>query len=220
MTEVNLLAEALVKAQSDFMKAGKDAKNPFFKSTYATLNSVWSAVSEALLKNGLTVLQPISIHDGISVVKTIVMHISGQSIESECPIVVAKQNDPQALGSAITYARRYSLASMLGVMTDEDDDGNKAAQQPKQAPANKQERQAPASQKETPAPAQTLKERLDACIQFLSAQPDKSLNIADEKSQTIISRTQDILNELQTAGRAAEYKQLNDLCNTKLLKVA
>ncbi len=129
--QINELAAALNKAQAQMMGATKDAKNPFFKSKYATLNSVWEAVKDAVLANGLTVLQPIYLNQNQPVVKTTIMHTSGQFITSECPIVCAKANDPQALGSAITYARRYSLASMLGVMTDEDDDAERAMNRPK-----------------------------------------------------------------------------------------
>ncbi len=124
--EINELAIALNTVQSQIMIASKDAKNGFFKSKYATLNSVWEAVKDAVLNNGLTVLQPISYIDNRPVVQTMIIHKSGQFITSECPVVCAKQNDPQAFGSAITYARRYSLASMLGVMTDDDDDAEGA----------------------------------------------------------------------------------------------
>lgn len=108
------------------MGAKKDGTNPFFKSKYPTLNSVWEAAKDPLHENGLSLLQPIDIVGGQSVVKTIILHISGEKIESNCPIVCAKQNDPQALGSAITYARRYSLASIMGIMTEQDDDAEKA----------------------------------------------------------------------------------------------
>lgn len=129
---IELLAQALLKAQTEFMTASKDAKNPFFKSKYATLNSVWEAVATALHNNGLVCIQPIV----NNMVATTIIHTSGQFITSECPIVCAKQNDPQALGSAITYSRRYALASMLGVMTDDDDDAESAMvrKQPKSAP--------------------------------------------------------------------------------------
>lgn len=75
-------------------------------------------------------------------------------------------------------------------------------------------------QNETVQPEKTLKNRYEDWIKFLSAKPDKSLNLADEKTATIIMRVQDVLNELQTAGRAKEYKQLNDLTNAKLIKAA
>lgn len=127
---IELLAQSLLKAQTEFMTATKDAKNPFFKSKYATLNSVWEAVANALHNNGLICLQPIVDNK----VHTVIIHTSGQYIISECPIVCAKQNDPQALGSAITYSRRYALASMLGVMTDEDDDAESAMARPQTKP--------------------------------------------------------------------------------------
>lgn len=129
---IELLAQALLKAQTEFMTASKDAKNQFFKSKYATLNSVWEAVATALHNNGLVCIQPIV----NNMVATTIIHTSGQFITSECPIVCAKQNDPQALGSAITYSRRYALASMLGVMTDDDDDAESAMvrKQPQSAP--------------------------------------------------------------------------------------
>lgn len=213
---INELAVALNKAQSDFMVAKKDAKNPFFKSKYATLNSVYEAVAPALLSNGFTIIQPIVDNN----VETTLVHASGQFITSSCPIVCAKQNDPQAMGSAITYARRYSLASLLGVMTDEDDDGEKAmGRQTKQASAP--EKKEP--QKPVPAPTekpkeQSLKERFENCVKFLSAQEDKSMNLEDAKTQAIVARIQGILNELQTTGFAKQYKELNDLTNAKLKK--
>lgn len=213
---INELAVALNKAQSEFMVAKKDAKNPFFKSKYATLNSVYEAVAPALLSNGFTIIQPIVDNN----VETTLVHASGQFITSSCPIVCAKQNDPQAMGSAITYARRYSLASLLGVMTDEDDDGEKAmGRQTKQASAP--EKKEP--QKPVPAPTekpkeQSLKERFENCVKFLSAQEDKSMNLEDAKTQAIVARVQGILNELQTSGFAKQYKELNDLTNAKLKK--
>ena len=115
--------EAFVKAQTDFKSAIKDAKNPFFKSTYAPLYSIWEAVKVALSANGLMITQPIGITaNGITVVRTKVRYKDGAIVEeSECPVICKVQNDPQAMGSAITYARRYSLASILCVVTDDDD---------------------------------------------------------------------------------------------------
>lgn len=149
---IELLAQALLKAQTEFMTASKDAKNPFFKSKYATLNSVWEAVATALHNNGLVCIQPIV----NNMVATTIIHTSGQFITSECPIVCAKQNDPQALGSAITYSRRYALASMLGVMTDDDDDAESAMvrKQPQSAPKPAPKPAAKPAEKAEPAPMQ------------------------------------------------------------------
>lgn len=213
---INELAVALNKAQSEFMVAKKDAKNPFFKSKYATLNSVYEAVAPALLSNGFTIIQPIVDNN----VETTLVHASGQFITSSCPIVCAKQNDPQAMGSAITYARRYSLASLLGVMTDEDDDGEKAmGRQTKQASAP--EKKEP--QKPVPAPTEkpkepSLKERFENCVKFLSSQADNSMDLDNAKTQAIANRVSGILTELQAAGFANQYKELNELANSKLKK--
>ena len=213
---INELAVALNKAQSEFMVAKKDAKNPFFKSKYATLNSVYEAVAPALLSNGFTIIQPIVDNN----VETTLVHTSGQFITSSCPIVCAKQNDPQAMGSAITYARRYSLASLLGVMTDEDDDGEKAmGRQTKQA--SSPEKKEP--QKSVPVPTEkpkepSLKERFENCVKFLSAQADNSMDLDNAKTQAIANRVSGILTELQAAGFAKQYKELNDLTNSKLKK--
>lgn len=125
------IIEALLKAQKEMGNAIKGANNPFFKSKYADLNSVREAVMPLLNENGILVLQPIVHIDGKNFVKTILMHESGQTIESFTEILFKVSNDPQAQGSGITYARRYGLQSLVCIGAD-DDDGNKGAQEPKQ----------------------------------------------------------------------------------------
>lgn len=124
------IAKALVNAQKEMGNAVKDSKNPFFKSTYADLNAVREACIPALNNHGIVVLQPTVQIEGKNFVKTILLHESGETIESLTEILFAKQNDPQAQGSGITYARRYGLQSLVCIGA-EDDDGNKAAEQPK-----------------------------------------------------------------------------------------
>lgn len=114
-------APALLKAQKKMGAALKDAKNPFFKSKYADLNAVIDAAIPVLNEEGIAVLQAI---DNL-VVETVLMHESGEYVASSTPIVCAKQNDPQALGSAISYARRYGLQAMP-VLKAEDDDSELA----------------------------------------------------------------------------------------------
>ena len=119
---IGKLAEALAKAQGALKIAAKDAANPFFKSKYADLASVWEACRDALSKNGLSVAQ----HTDGATVETMVMfttlmHASGEWLTGSYPIKPVKM-DPQGIGAAITYARRYSLAAMVGVVSDEDDD--------------------------------------------------------------------------------------------------
>lgn len=116
------LAKALVASQSEMTDAVKDAKNPFFKSKYADLNSVREAIMPALTKNKLAVFQPVILLDsGKSVIRTTVLHESGESYTADTEVVCAKVNDPQAYGSAISYARRYGLQSMFNVGAVDDD---------------------------------------------------------------------------------------------------
>lgn len=122
------IATALLKAQSEMSNPKKGATNPFFKSKYADLNAIREAVIPTLNDNGISVLQPIVHIEGKNFVKTILLHESGESIESVTEIIYNKQNDAQAQGSGISYARRYALQSFVCVGAD-DDDGNKAVQQ-------------------------------------------------------------------------------------------
>jgi hypothetical protein len=127
---INELATAMAKAQGDISGAIKDSQNPFFKSSYADLGSVWDACRAPLSKNGLSVIQTIECSGSERWLKTTLAHSSGQWIESLVPINPTK-DDPQGLGSCLTYLRRYSLAAIVGVY-QEDDDGNAAT---KPAPA-------------------------------------------------------------------------------------
>ena len=115
------IAAALAKAQLSIGAASKDAQNPFFKSRYADLGSVMAVCKEPLLANGISVMQLVS-HDGEhQKLETILLHASGEYIGSAMRIVASKQNDPQAMGSAITYARRYALQAMVFIPSVDDD---------------------------------------------------------------------------------------------------
>jgi hypothetical protein len=121
------ISTALLKAQSEMSNPKKGATNPFFKSKYADLNAIREAVIPTLNDNGISVLQPIVHVDGKNFVKTILLHESGELMESLTEIIYNKQNDAQAQGSGISYARRYALQSFVCVGAA-DDDGNKASQ--------------------------------------------------------------------------------------------
>ena len=101
--------------------AVKDAKNPFFKSSYADLNAVREACLPALNANGVSVLQPTVHAEGKAYVETVLLHESGEFISSLTEILCAKQNDPQAHGSGISYARRYGLQSLVNLGSADDD---------------------------------------------------------------------------------------------------
>jgi hypothetical protein len=115
------IAPAYLTAQKLIESAVKDAENPFFHSKYANLNAVMDACKKALNDNQISILQPVM----GDVVETILLHSSGEWFSSQTAIVTNKQNDPQAMGSAISYARRYGLQSMVFIGA-EDDDGEGA----------------------------------------------------------------------------------------------
>lgn len=120
------IATALAKAQAAMKPALKDTANPFFKSKYADLTSVWEACREALTKNGLSVVQTTEFEGDAVWIETILLHSSGESIKGRYPLRPMQQT-PQGYGSALSYARRYSLAAMVGVVAD-DDDGHAASE--------------------------------------------------------------------------------------------
>lgn len=120
------LAAALCAAQATTQHAVMDSKNPHFKSSFASLVSVANACIPVFNKFGLAVVQLPGYDDGIATVETILTHESGQYISgtAACPVV---KKDPQGVGSALTYLRRYSLAALAGI-SQTDDDGNLASQ--------------------------------------------------------------------------------------------
>jgi hypothetical protein len=105
-----------------------DKVNPHFKSKYASLSSIWDAVRDPLTRHGLSVVQTFCPDHAEGEIKlvTILMHKSGQSIQSTMRMPMTK-HDPQGMGSAASYARRYALAAMVGATSDDDDDGNAAS---------------------------------------------------------------------------------------------
>jgi hypothetical protein len=129
--EINEIALALAKAQGDFANPHKNKTNPFLKSKYADLSAVWEACREPLSKQGLSVVQLPEVHDGFVRVVSMLLHASGQFIETELSMKPAKF-DVQGIGATITYIRRYQLQSMLGLAADEEDDGESAVERPTQ----------------------------------------------------------------------------------------
>jgi len=124
---IKSIAGALLLFQNKVGAVKKDAVNPFFKSKYASLNTIIEHINLPLSECGLSYAQ----FPDESGLTTILMHSeSGEYLQSTYLMPVAKQNDPQAVGSAITYARRYALGAILGLAIDEDDDANSATIQP------------------------------------------------------------------------------------------
>ena len=124
---IGQLALALSKAQGQMKFAAKDANNPFFKSKYADLASVIEAIKIPLSANGIAFVQATDFEDSAVIVETILLHESGEWISGKLRMQPTK-NDPQGVGSAVTYAKRYGLQAIAGVPSD-DDDGNAATHQ-------------------------------------------------------------------------------------------
>lgn len=121
---IKSLAAALALFHVKMSKIKKDASNPFFNSTYATLSNILEHIATPLQEAGLIFTQ---LPDG-DALTTLIIHIeSGECIKSTYNISAIRK-DPQSIGSAITYARRYALSAILGLNVDTDDDGNKASQ--------------------------------------------------------------------------------------------
>jgi imidazole glycerol phosphate synthase subunit HisF len=122
------LLKALAKFNTLCAPIVKDASNPFFKSKYATLDAIQEHIRKPLAEAGLVVTQPTRWVDGQAIVVSTVYHVeTGESLYSEFPVVVGKHT-AQDYGSAVTYAKRYSLTGLLNlIVCDEDDDGNKAS---------------------------------------------------------------------------------------------
>lgn len=126
--EITELSKALIAVQKKLQPAVKDATNPFCKNRYATLNSIMDSCRNALLDNGVLLTQyPVPVAgENLGLVTKLVHAESGQYQASLAVIPLAKP-DPQAMGSAFTYGRRYALSAMLGIVTEDDDDGNAAS---------------------------------------------------------------------------------------------
>jgi hypothetical protein len=122
---VKEIATALSNFQGKMTAVKKDSVNPFYKSKYASLDTIWEYIRKPLSENGLSVAQTMNLIEGNSVLETTLYHTSGEWI-SGTQLVNPVKNDPQGLGSAITYARRYSLSAILGLVSDDDDDANTA----------------------------------------------------------------------------------------------
>jgi len=118
--QINELAAALAKAQGEMSGAVKDATNPFFKSSYADLASVIEASRSALSKHGLAVIQSPSAEGTTVSLDTLLVHSSGQWVRGTMTMT-AKDDSPQALGSCVSYAKRYALQAFVGVASVDDD---------------------------------------------------------------------------------------------------
>jgi hypothetical protein len=127
-TSITNLAKALMLFQLKVSKIEKDSRNPFYNSKYASLSNIQEAIYTPLAESGLVYSQSPS---GLNGLTTIVIHAeTGEYFMDTYTMPVSKQNDPQAVGSSITYAKRYALVAILGLNIDDDDDGNAGSVKP------------------------------------------------------------------------------------------
>jgi hypothetical protein len=213
---IELLIKALSSFQAEVVQPKKTEENTFFKkggksSKYADLAGYFDASLRLLAKFGLAITQTNKSNEKDVILETTLMHTSGQWIASELPLIISK-NDMQGLGSAITYARRYALGSILG-MAHEDDDGNGAAHDNQQVekdrndtpPRQLQPGEAATNAKINVEPSKTPKE----AIEKLKAQVTKSTYNPNNKTAT---------NHVDHTHRWGEYKfgSSKEQCKNKL----
>ena len=136
LTYKNLFKD-FIEFQKEFKGMTPDAQNPFFKSSYITLDGILETVRPILSKHGLCVLQEATGDGEYIFVKTKLAHVSGEILETDILKMKPQKNDPQSMGSCITYAKRYQLAALLGICESVDDDGNKATY-PDKTPQSKE----------------------------------------------------------------------------------
>lgn len=129
-SEMKNLYKALAKFRQQLKQPVKDGANPYFKSTYVTLDGVIKAVDTALEGTGLSYIQEAATSDGLPAVRTVLFHEDGGTMASGWLSLPLKNGaTPQDVGSLLTYAKRYQLAAFFGVSSDVDDDGNSASSQ-------------------------------------------------------------------------------------------
>jgi hypothetical protein len=145
------LNKALVAAQAEMKNPSLNATNPHFRNRYADLAEVRSVVIPVLTKHGLALTQSPTQCDGMVGVHNRLFHVSGEEADFGACLLPLSKQDPQGAGSAITYARRYSLQAIAGVVGDEDDDANQATGHSPKAPTTTAAAKATATATTTPS---------------------------------------------------------------------
>lgn len=204
--QISELCKALSKVQGELHGAVKDSNNPFYKSKYADLQSVWEACRESLCKNGFSVSQVVKTSDGVCVLVSYLLHSSGQWISSEYPLHPVK-DDPQGFGSCVTYARRYSLAALVGVYQVDDDAESAMNRNSLQNNKKLQETSDPNKNKHREYYADENKQVSDAQLKRLVA-ISKENNWSNEDVRLIISNR-----FKKNTSRLLNQVQYEELCN-------
>ena len=197
----------LFKAFANFKKKLKqplkDANNPFFKSKYVPLENVVQVVDEAMMDTGLSYTQGIAdLEEGYLRVDTIVLHESGEYMVIKGSKVKPVKNDPQSAGSAITYARRYSLSTAFGIASDPDDDGNGASQQAK----NNQQQKNIQQPKAQPKPELTPEQKVAANIDWVNKKYKPEIELIKSWQEMEHEQALKAIKEYASAMKGSENK--------------
>lgn len=196
--QINEITAALAKAQGEITNPSKDSQNPHFRNFYADLTSGINAIRGALTKHGLAYLQATRLDGDIFMVDTRISHASGQWIESEYPACKFPAK-PQEVGSALTYARRYSLFAIVGI-AGEDDDGEAANKT--ETPARKAQTVKPVA--DQPWDEETSSTTRDVMLEAIEL-AGSEIELADWWKQHLAS-----INKLLAADRAVVIEAKDD----------
>jgi hypothetical protein len=209
------IAAALVKAQKEFGPALKTSTNPHFRSRYADLSACVEAVIDALNNNGIYLMQLTDEHDGGVKVSTTFIHESGEQLSGGTLFMPASKHDAQGFGSALSYARRYSLMAACGI-APEDDDGNAATRTPPPA-APKAVPKAVAKAPEAPPAPPPKMGNVDSQWKLrVSAEPDASI---EDWSVTVAEATGFALEMAQSTADVISIFKFNKVIYDKLSEV-
>ena len=202
------LAKALINVQRQLQPATKDANNPFTKSKYATLNSVMDSCRDALLSNGIWLCQyPVPAEPGYLGLVTKLTHAESGQWQASLAVVPLPKADPQGVGISMTYMRRYALSAMLGIVTEEDTDGEFASGKPNRPQSQKNAVAAPQRVKTTHDESEQAKKISSASNQ--TSEGLSTLPHLDEISYQIVSAQDGRECVLATGNTAAKKEQLS-----------
>lgn len=206
---ITKIVGALLKVQKEVEPVTKNKANPYFKSRYADLSAVYETVRDLLTKNEIVVFQSgeDTGENGSIVLTTLLLHVSGEWLSSSFRVPLVK-NDPQALGSAITYARRYGLTSAIGLST-EDDDAESAMGRV----------QKPAITHSTPSRSGTLVEPEKSAKDIERDKLIKTLYFLCCNEKKLGMKREEIAIYIKTVLEKDDIKSLNDVTNAELKKV-
>jgi hypothetical protein len=203
------ISAALLEAQKSMVAVSKDSQNPFFSSTYADLESVINAIKEPLNNAGIVFLQTIDHFDDLTILETRLLHKSGEWISSHTPIVVKDKNNPQAMGSGITYSKRYALQAICGLPTT-DDDGEAAMGRKKESPKEPQKEPSKEKEFKNKLPTQNVKIQelmSDKGRKYIHSQPSPDAAVEAISKKYLLD--EDAINLIKISWTEEETKQFN-----------